>query len=310
MTVAIVSGQTTPLSVAMTPSAVSRVLKYLTAYGVESWDSSLLAALAHFDMAAIDHPGQSGGGADPGPVRAMYSHSQLKLLAYIDTAVDLQGQGFTNFNTSSSSYWGYQVEKLYAAYQAATGNAFDGVFLDNCYDQSCGDYPLCKSGNGGAPYAGYADYRTLGKWLTGQLSHARQIPIVLENAGDAVLASCADLWMLEGFPSNKVSKVADLAAQTAAGHGAVALAWGYPDTKANCLWALACFLCGATDGTAYFAFSSIWNASMGYYPMMDTDYGTPLGPYTQNGNTLTRQFTKCTVTCDPTITGSASIVMK
>jgi hypothetical protein len=300
-------------NVVMTPvPPLARFLKYLTAYGVNTWRPDLLAPLVHFDMVAIDLPGF--GGADITPVRAMYpSHSQLKLLAYLDTCVHVQGTGHTDFNPSSPNYWGYFIESKFKEWQASYGGALDGLFLDNTYDNSCGDYDACRAGNGGAPYATYSDYRTLGSWLTGKLGHARQVPIVLENGGDVELANRADLWMAEDFPVSRDRHQIDYLAQvTSAGKGAVTLYRdASTDDEAHCRWNLCCFLCGwSPNGTGYFEFQDIWKTSQGYYPMMDVDYGTPLGPYSLSGTMLTRQYSKCTVSVDPGNLTSGQIVMK
>jgi hypothetical protein len=274
------------------------MLKYLTAYGVDNWnDTELLDALSHFDMVATYDSKNS-----PAPIRVRYSHDKLKLLAYLDTCVEMQGEGARDFNMASPTYWGYYAIGKFQQFQSATGNAFDGLFLDNTYGNSGADYVNQGSGSGPGPYAQIQDYHNLGAWLTGKYDGTRKVPLVLENGGDPGLADHADLWMAEGFPAGGDKHVIDyLYSVTSQGKGAVTLSRGSgaPDTEAGCTFYLACFLCGATPpGLAYFEYGDIWTGSRGWWPIMDRDYGTPIGPYTLSGSVLTRTYTKCSVSAN------------
>jgi hypothetical protein len=288
--VSITPGKTTTVAATLTPDtsppSATRLLKYITAYGVEEWTEPILSDLGHFDMAAIDVPPYDNA-ADPGPVRARYSHDQLKLLGYLDVGEQVYGLGYTDVDPNSEKYWGNYILATYAGWQEAYGGALDGLFLDNCYAGAFG-YPTKPQ-----------DFYTLGDWLRGQVSldGTRQIPIVLMCGGDPLLAQHADIWMSEDFGSAQ-RQLDYVNSVTAAGGTAVTLNRSVADTQAMCLWNLACFLCAYnSNGKAYFSFQDIWRPSMGYYPMMDVDYGSPIGStYLQNGSILTREYTKCTVT--------------
>jgi hypothetical protein len=106
-----------------------------------------------------------------------------------------------------------------------------------------------------------------------------------------------------GWKGTVTSQIDDVVNVTAAGKTVVTETRTFPNTEDYARYALGCFLMGV-HGPNYFAFADIWGnanpagSALGWYPLMDVDYGTPLGEYTRSGNVLTRQFTKATVTVD------------
>jgi hypothetical protein len=254
--------------------------------------SGYAAACSHFNIVSL-------GGFDGDPqsaapaMKAQYPN--CKILVYVDLS-----------QISSLSWIMSQWNTI------CVPNDIDGFFIDNC-----------KAG-----YAGYIQ-STLDTLLQNMKAQAPKMIICANGFGDvnnglpgADTYNYVDIGMLEEFAyaqnwgRSTQHDVDSLAYWTSHGvnistfhsgpyyndaRGSSAPA----DTAANCEFALACYLCGVQNNNGYFSWNEVWSSSQGYYPIMSMDPGTPLGPYTQSGNILTRHFTKCNVTVDlSTMTGS------
>jgi hypothetical protein len=239
------------------------------------------------------------------------AYPNVTYLADIDMAGLMSGtwndQGSdTSLNQSSSNYVGYAVVN----YLNILNAPYTGIYFDDCHP---------------AGSASVQDVCNLLDWVKSRYPNY----LIAGNIGPlgwAPIQNHLDVWSMEGcfngwLPNSGFSQnwcgtpqqnINQIVNWTESGGSSLAFCelstFNYTvaeqyDTLAMCTFDLACYLCAvqpSASGTAYFCFNQAASTSTGWFPIMNINPGVPIGSYTQNGNVLTRQFTKCNVTVDLT----------
>jgi hypothetical protein len=243
-------------------------------------------ACANFDALTVGYWGDPGADYQYIPQYKL-DYPNIKIFGYIDLSLITSASWMVNqWNTYGAPY------------------DYDGIFIDNC-----------KAG-----YAGYTQasldslLETLRTDLPNMMICANGVGDVNNGVPVADTYNYVNIGMLEEFAyaqnwgRSTQHDIDSLAYWTSRGVTIGTFHSGpytgdsrtnVADTLADCTYALASYLCGVQNNNGYFSWTEVWKApSYGYYPIMNFDPGTPLGPYTQSGSILTRQFTKCNVTVD------------
>jgi hypothetical protein len=284
--------------VAVASSSSTRVQKFQLLWG-QFGMAQEYAACAHFDICSVGYWGESGADYNYIPT---YKHDypNCKILGYID------------LSWITSADW---MVSQWNTYGAPYG--YDGIFIDDC-----------APGTGGV--SGVSNTQALLDTLLQTLkSRLPNMLICVNGIGDVNNGvpvvdtyNYVDIGCFEAFAYAQVwgrssqNDINSLAYWTGRGvniatfHSCDPAVNGVADTQANCQYALACYLLGIQGNNGYFSWSDVrTGTAQGYYPIMDINPGTPLGPYVQVGNILYRNFTKVNVTVDLTVmTGKIEVV--
>jgi hypothetical protein len=217
---------------------------------------------------------------------------------------------------------GWRAHLVSVINQKISAGGYDGVFLDEAYPQ--------EDGNGPQVYYPGMQAADIATWKTDVVGFLQYIKANV-NPGKIVFVNTPD-WttsdyvnqvdgrMFEGFAHSEwessstdnswrpalTLRQINLALQNAASGKIVWMAAGATatDTANDARQLKYCYTAFLlmTGPTAYFSYNSRYNndGQRGYYPIMDTNIGTPTGNYYQIGTTgvYTRDFTGGKALCN------------
>jgi hypothetical protein len=218
----------------------------------------------------------------------------------IDDFVGRIEGGDNDMNPSDTNYLGAIWISQYLQYRSSFG--YTGMVWDDCY-------PFTYNG---IYYSG-SEIATLIQYVSSRLPSGDILVVPGDQIGQYgyfgnysgnvwyFMHSYGSGWDAEVAGSNPQTP-SSLAAYESEGYvfcaGCDTGETGYApaDTQADCQYALALFMMSENNGNGIFSWS-YWDGSpsYGYYPVMNTNFGTPLGSYYQVGNWLCRNFTNCNV---------------
>lgn len=279
----------------------ARVRNWLLAWGGVSW-SYLQSCLSktNYTFVVLDSPQDwsvGGGGSSSTTTTTLCneitsSFPSTRIFPFCDIATAYDA-GYTDTNPNDSTYIGSYVVNQYNNYRSAYG--YKGMIWDDWYvlssDQCAtlaawvkqrmpsGDILIVPGdyiGDPSNPMIG-ANNNDTGIWYA---IHGYGTPNYKFNSftGPTRWADCVSYISSKGLTVTPFQSDDRL-----------------PDTLANCVYTLAVYLCGLQNNNGIFSWDDIWTASQGYYPVMNTNVGAPLGSYRLVGDIAYRNFTNVNV---------------
>ena len=179
---------------------------------------------------------------------------------------------------------------------------FDGVFIDDCWSQLWKNFwtvPEYKVPN----YPNW--HQTMIDFIRHVKGKLGSKLVIINTPNDSDYPDVADGKMAENFLRKEsaftdINALADISAE-----GKYYLAWGRssPDTLSDMMYYMCGYLLGVNGPYAFFAWSTIWSESKGYYPEMDKAevLGSPTNRYYSYQSVYARDFENGKVLFNPAL---------
>ena len=283
----------------------TRIRKLLVAYGVSSpLSQDLIVDMAKFDMMDTDF----GIGPDVEKIKAI--NPSIIILGYKDVmAMNAYMEDWNEANTHEDWFMHdlkgsrIQIDSIYGWYLMDISSqgwrqhyadyvkekidlySFDGVFADDVWTHLFRDawtVPPEDVPDWNYVVNGYTYWQTRMREFLSYVKSRIGNSLLIYNGPSNIYLDVSDGKTRENFVFHRppLDDINDLTEISATGKYYLASPYALPeDTGKNFLYAFCCFLLGVKGSNAYFSWKNIYAKSQGYYPQMDFDFGSPVGPY-------------------------------